>query len=108
MSQDELKLKVLRALERNPDVTQRELSSSLDVSLGAVNYCLKALLKVGLLKAENFSRSSNKRGYIYLLTPSGVKAKADLTLHFLKMKRQEYEILKLEIEKLAEEVEKRS
>jgi hypothetical protein len=60
------------------------------------------------LKAENFSRSENKRGYIYLLTPSGIKAKTDLTLHFLKMKRQEYELLKLEIEELSEEVEKRS
>jgi len=98
VSQDDLKLKVLRALEQNPSLTQRQLSSELGVSLGGINYCLKALIDVGWVKAGNFARNSDKRGYVYLLTPQGIKEKAALTSRFLKRKMAEYETLQSEIE----------
>ena len=104
MSQDDLKLKVLRALEQNPSLTQRQLSSELGVSLGGINYCLKALIDVGWVKAGNFARNSDKRGYVYLLTPQGINEKAALTSRFLKRKMVEYESIKAEIADLEREV----
>jgi len=104
VSQDDLKLKVLRALEQNPSLTQRQLSSELGVSLGGINYCLKALIDVGWVKAGNFARNSDKRGYVYLLTPQGIKEKAALTSRFLKRKMAEYESIKAEIADLEREV----
>jgi len=104
VSQDELKLKVLRALEQNPSLTQRQLSSELGVSLGGINYCLKALIDVGWVKAGNFARNSDKRGYVYLLTPQGIREKAALTSRFLKRKMAEYASIKAEIADLEREV----
>jgi EPS-associated MarR family transcriptional regulator len=104
VSQDDLKLKVLRALEQNPSLTQRQLSSELGVSLGGINYCLKALIDVGWVKVGNFARTSDKRGYVYLLTPQGIKEKAALTSRFLKRKMAEYESIKAEIADLEREV----
>lgn len=96
-------LKTLRALDARPEVTQRELASELGVSLGKANYCLRALLAKGLVKAHNFRNSTNKRGYAYLLTPDGVAAKASLTRRFLALKREEYDALRVEIEQLQAE-----
>jgi EPS-associated MarR family transcriptional regulator len=93
-------LSVLRLLDASPKRTQREMAHELGMSLGKANYVLKALLSKGLVKAQNFRNSSNKRGYAYLLTPEGVAAKAELTRHFLARKIEEYEALRLEIRRL--------
>lgn len=103
---EESHLKVLRLLESNPGLSQRELSDALGVSLGKTNYCIKALLDKGLLKMQNFRNSDNKLAYAYLLTPAGFSAKADLTARFLKHKVAEYENLRKEIETLQREVER--
>ena len=102
----ELQFRVLRLLESNPHLTQRELSKSLGVSLGGVNYCLNALVAKGSVKMQNFKNSRNKWAYAYLLTPQGVAEKGTLTSSFLKRKMQEYESLKAEIESLKFEVKK--
>ena len=77
-------LKVLRILETNPQISQRELSEALGVSLGKTNYCLKALLDKGLIKIQNFRNSKNKLAYSYLLTPHGIEQKANMTLRYLQ------------------------
>ena len=101
---EERQLDALRLLEANPEMTQRELAEALGVSLGAANYCLKALVEKGWLKLENFQSNPNKLGYLYLLTPMGIAAKTALTARFLKRKLAEYEALKAEIEQLKSEV----
>lgn len=97
---EENHLKVLRLLEADPGLSQRALSQALGISLGKTNYCMRALLDKGLIKMQNFRSSGNKLGYAYLLTPAGISAKADLTRRFLKIKVQEYELLRREIEEL--------
>ena len=101
--QDEITYKLLKAIEKNPEMSQRELSRELGVSLGKTNYCIKALIKKGLIKASNFRNSRNKSRYLYLLTPKGVAMKAKVTLRFLKLKISEYEMLTKEIEILKDE-----
>lgn len=103
MSNTEQHLKVLRLLQDNPDITQRQMAQELGISLGGMNYCLKALVGKGWVKMDNFSRNPNKLKYAYLLTPQGVRAKTRLTAHFLKRKMAEYEALKTEIEQLEAE-----
>lgn len=98
-------LRVLRLLEDSPALTQRELAREMGVSLGKANYCLRALLGKGYVKAQNFRRSTNKRGYVYLLTPEGIIAKGTLARHFLARKREEYDALRIEIERLQQETE---
>ena len=100
----EIHLKVLRHIEENPKVTQRELASELGVSLGKTNYCIKALLDKGFIKAKNFHNSNNKRAYFYKLTPTGIEAKARISVAFLRHKMREYEQLKQEIDQLQNEV----
>jgi len=102
---DETTYKLFKAIEANPATNQRELAANLEMSLGKLNYCLKALLDKGLVKAENFMASNNKRSYLYKLTPAGVSEKATLTIRFLKSKMNEYEKLKHEIQTLKEELE---
>jgi EPS-associated MarR family transcriptional regulator len=92
--------RVLHLLEEEPELTQRELAEKLGISLGGVNYCLKALIVIGHIKAGNFSNNSNKSMYLYLLTPQGIAEKAKLTAGFLKRKMMEYQDLKKEIESL--------
>jgi len=94
----------MRLLEENPDMTQRELAQSLGVSVGSVNYCLRALVDKGWVKMKNFANSKNKFGYIYVLTPSGLAEKALITQCFLQRKMDEYEALKAEIEALKREI----
>ena len=98
-------LRVLRLLDASPRLTQREMARDLGVSLGKAHYCLRALIHKGFVKVQSFRRSSNKRGYLYLVTPDGVAAKADLTRLFLARKREEYDVLRLEIEELERESE---
>jgi EPS-associated MarR family transcriptional regulator len=97
-------LKVLRVLQAQPHINQRELAAVLGVSLGKTNFCLKALLDKGLVKMQSFKRSQNKLAYAYLLTPAGMVQKAELTALFLRRKQQEFVELKAEIDKLQLEV----
>ena len=97
-------LKVLRHLEDKPAITQRELAQELGVSLGKANYCIRALVEKGWVKINNFTNSNNKSAYAYLLTPRGIEHKAQVTVHFLKRKVDEYEALQREIEQLQQEV----
>ena len=98
--QEDTYYRVMRLLEENPDLTQRELAEKLGVSVGGLNYCLKALIDKGWVKVHNFSQSKNKFGYIYVLTPQGIAEKALLAGRFLKRKMTEYEQLQSEIEAL--------
>ena len=102
--QEEARFQILRLLHDNPSLSQRELSQRVGVSLGAVNYCVKALVERGLVKAGNFSASQNKIGYAYVLTPAGISEKARLTGRFLVRKKAEYEALRMEIDALLREV----
>jgi len=95
---------LLRTIEQNPGMSQRDLARTLGISLGKTNYCLKALVEKGWVKMDNFSRNPNKLSYAYLLTPRGVKAKTNLTAQFLKRKLAEYEALKAEIAWLEQEM----
>lgn len=101
---EQRQLDAMRLLETNPEMTQRELAEALGVSLGAVNYCLKALVEKGWVKLENFQNNPNKLGYLYLLTPMGIAAKAHLTARFLRRKLAEHDALKAEIEQLRREI----
>ena len=108
MNNQDIRLDLLRKLESNPHCTQRDLSREMGVSLGKVNYCMKKLTEKGWVKLTNFSNSSNKYGYMYLLTPQGIKQKTRLTASFLKIKIEEFEILSNEIIKLKLETEELS
>ena len=101
--QEDTNYRVLRMLQDNPDLTQREIASQLGVSTSGLNYCLNALIDKGWVKMQNFSQSKNKFGYIYVLTPSGIAQKAALAGRFLQRKMQEFEALKAEIELLQTE-----
>lgn len=103
-ARDELRLRVLRALEVNPELSQRQLAAQLGVSLGGVNYALKALIERGFVKVGNFRNSGNKVAYLYVLTPQGVAEKVSLATAFLGRKLEEYEVLRQEIEALKGEV----
>ncbi len=100
MSNDEVHFRVMRLIQENSQVTQRDLARQLGISLGKANYCLKALVEKGFVKAENFQRSDHKLAYAYLLTPAGIDEKARVTVSFLRRKVQEFEALKAEIESL--------
>ena len=89
---------VLRKINKKSDITQRELSSSLGLSLGKINYCLNALKDKGFIKIQNFKKSKNKLKYMYVLTPKGISEKSKLTLNFMKKKMREYEDLKKDLE----------
>lgn len=103
MLTDEYRYKILKLVADNPEISQRELAQQLGISLGKANYCLKALIAKGLLKASNFRNNKNKLAYMYLLTSHGLEEKAAITMRFLKLKVQEYETLQAEIEELRRE-----
>lgn len=105
---EEIRYQLLKELEQNPNISQRELARNMGVSLGKVNYCIKNVIEAGLVKVRNFAQSNNKLGYTYVLTPHGLKEKAKVTLSFLKYKQQQYDILKSEIERLQIEVDNMS
>ena len=104
MNNKDINLDLLRKLALRPEYTQRELSKEMNVSLGKINYCLKKLIEKGWVKLANFSRNKNKVEYVYLLTPKGIENKTQLTFKFLKIKIQEYEILKEEINLLKNDI----
>jgi len=93
----------MRLLETHSEMSQRDLARELGISLGKVNYCLKALIEKGWVKATNFTNSHNKAAYMYLLTPYGIEQKAILTAKFLRVKMREYEALRVEIEQMRRE-----
>ena len=101
---DELSIKLFRELEKTPKQSQRALSQSCGVSLGSIHYCLNALIEKGCLKAANFKTAKNKLAYAYILTPSGITLKKELTLTFLKRKQAEYDALQKEIAELEEDL----
>jgi EPS-associated MarR family transcriptional regulator len=101
---DEQYLKVMRLLESHPHLSQRGLAEVLGVSVGKLNYCLRALVEKGLVKMHNFSNSRRKLAYAYLLTPQGIAAKTELTKRFLRYKIAEYEALRAEIAALESEL----
>lgn len=105
MTNNQVHFDLLRKLECNPEYTQRQLSKEMGISLGKVNYCINKLVSRGWVKLSNFRRNPNKVGYIYLLTPKGIEQKAKLTYLFLKIKVQEYELLKDEINQLELDLE---
>ena len=99
---------ILKTLETEPRISQRQLAENLDISVGKVNYCVKALLVKGLIKASNFKNSNNKIAYAYLLTPKGIRQKAVLAQHFLERKVSEYEKLEEEIQSLKAELKRKA
>jgi EPS-associated MarR family transcriptional regulator len=106
MLTDEYRSKILRILEEDPAISQRDLARQLGVSLGKANYCLQALIEKGWIKANNFKNSNNKKAYMYLLTHRGIAEKARVTARFLERKVAEFEALQREIEQLRREVRK--
>jgi EPS-associated MarR family transcriptional regulator len=108
MLTEEVRYKLLKLLEPNPHLSQREVARELGISVGKVNYCLKALAARGWIKATNFRNSQNKAAYMYLLTPRGIEEKSRVTARFLQIKVREYEALKAEIEQLRTEAERLS
>ena len=102
--QEDTYFRVMRILQENPDLTQRELAEKLGISVGGLNYCLKALMDKGMVKMKNFANAKNKFGYVYVLTPTGMAEKAAITHRFLQRKMDEYEALKAEIEALKSDI----
>lgn len=108
MLTDETRYRILKLLEEDPAASQRRIADELGISLGRVNFCLKALVEKGLVKVNNFRNSAHKRAYLYLLTPRGIEDKAVVTARFLKRKLDEYESLKREVEDLQREAQRAS
>ena len=102
----DIHFKLLDILEKNPELSQRLLSRELGISLGSINYCIRALIEKGQVKAQNFKNNSNKIGYVYLLTPQGISEKIKMTKDFLKKRINEYEELQSEIERLKHDMNK--
>jgi EPS-associated MarR family transcriptional regulator len=102
--EEDRQFKVIRLLADYPDMSQRDLATHVGISLGSLNYCLKALMNKGFVKLENFQNSKHKFKYGYILTPSGIAHKVAITGRFLKRKMREYEALKVEIEGLESEL----
>jgi EPS-associated MarR family transcriptional regulator len=100
MLSDEVRYKLLKLLDANPQMSQRDLARELGISLGKVNYCLRALVSKGWVKANRFTNSRNKAAYIYMLTPRGIEEKVRVTLLFLRIKLREYQLLRDEIEQI--------
>jgi EPS-associated MarR family transcriptional regulator len=103
MLTDEVHCKILKLIEQNPEINQRAMARELGISLGKVNYSLRSLVEKGLIKANNFKNSQNKKAYLYLLTPRGIVEKTRVTSSFLQRKMAEYEALAREIEALKRE-----
>ena len=100
---DEITYKLLKLIEAEPHLSQREIAQKMGVSLGKTNYCLKALIDKGFIKFQNFYNNKKKSAYIYFLTPQGIEEKAEVTYRFLQRKIKEYENIKVEIETLKDE-----
>jgi EPS-associated MarR family transcriptional regulator len=102
--QEDTHFRVLRLLQKNPEMSQRELAEAVGVSVGGIHYVLNALIDKGLVKLGNFTAADDKRRYAYVLTPKGVARKSAMTRAFLKRKMEEYRALRKEIDALKAEV----
>ena len=98
--------RILRDISKNPHISQREIALRNEISLGKTNYIIKSLIKKGHVKLHNFKESKNKKGYMYLLTPKGITAKAKLTTEYLRRKMEEHEKLQRELNELKQELNK--
>ncbi|OGS99063.1 MAG: MarR family EPS-associated transcriptional regulator [Gallionellales bacterium RIFCSPLOWO2_02_FULL_59_110] len=107
MNDDNTSYGLLKTLENNPSLSQRDMAKRLGISLGKVNFCINALVEKGCLKVNNFRNSDNKLAYAYLLTPRGIEERARMTVEFLQIKLHEYERLRAEIEELKREAEQK-
>ena len=96
---DEEYFNIIRKISKDSNISQREISTELGISLGKVNYCLRALKEKGFIKIKNFRKSKNKMKYFYVLTPKGISEKTKITIRFMKQKMREYDELKKEIKK---------
>ena len=105
-AQQEEILKVLAQIQKNPEVTQRELVRQVGISLGKINFLIKSLIQKGIIKAKRFKNSKKKLAYLYIITPGGIRKKAALTEKFLRIRMKEYDDLRMQIEKLKLEVRK--
>lgn len=108
LEQENIRFRVLRMLEGDPSLSQRQIADRLGISLGAANYCLRALVATGLIKLSRFREAEDKRRYAYLLTPAGIAEKARLTQGFIARKMQEYAAIRSEIETLRREMQQSS
>lgn len=90
----------LRKIDEKNPLSQRKLANNLGFSLGKLNYCLKALKEKGFIKLNNFKKNNNKLGYAYILTPTGISQKMELTINYMKRKMKEYDELKKEYKEL--------
>ena len=102
--QAEVRFRVLRLIQENPNITTREIALRVGISNGAAYYCVTALIDKGFVKLKNFTQSKTKGNYLYELTPRGIRAKAGLAVQFLERKRDEFDKLKFEIERLENEL----
>ena len=100
----ELSIRIIKELEKAPEQSQRALSKRCGVSLGSLHYCINALVDKGYVKARNFKNAQKKMAYAYILTPSGINLKKELTLAFMKRKKAEYEVLQKEIKALEDDL----
>ena len=108
MIPDEMRYKLMRLLVDKPEMSQRDVARELGISVGKVNYCLRALIRKGWVKAANFKNSQNRTAYMYMLTRRGIEEKARVTVRFLQAKMREYETLRAEIEQIRQDAEGRS
>jgi len=97
---EDVKFRLLRLLQDNPEMSQRALAQAVGISTGGIHYVLNALVEKGMLKLGNFTAAEDKRRYAYVLTPKGIAVKADLTRRFMIRKLAEYDALKAEIEEV--------
>jgi EPS-associated MarR family transcriptional regulator len=105
MLNDEVRYRLMRLVAARPEMSQRELARELGISVGKLNFCLRALVEKGLIKAINFKSSKNKAGYLYFLTPRGAEEKARVTVRFLQRRLAEYESIRVEIEEIRQDAE---
>ncbi len=101
---EETSYRLMKVIEANPEVSQRQLAREMGISLGKVNYCLNGLIEKGLIKVRNFRNSGNKLAYAYLLTPKGVREKARVTARYLERRLNEFDQIRREIEQLKAEL----
>ncbi len=101
----EIHLNLLNLLQKEPELTQREMKQKMGVSLGKINYCISALTIKGMIKVERFKKAKNKSAYMYRLTPKGLEELAKLTISFLKVKITEYDQIKEEIKSLSSRID---
>lgn len=103
-AQEDVRFRVLRLLQENPGLSQRDLAAAVGLSVGGIHYCIKAMIDRGLVKLGNFTAAQDKRRYAYILTAKGLSEKAALTSRFLERKMREYDALKAEIDALKGEI----